>query len=206
MRECECMNKRRNLRLLEVSGLADLVKRYTFDAWETNEPWKRKLLQIAWAYAECPSGWFYLAGRPGTGKTHICTAICGKLMLKLGYTARYVLWRDFSVEAKSLVNDAEAYKALVEPLKRARVLYLDDFFKSGSRPTAGDINLAFEIINARYNDLSKITIISSELIAEKLCQIDEALGSRIVERAGENYFNLTKYPNHRLKPRNESYG
>ena len=197
-RECECMNKRKNLHLLQESGLADLVKRYTFDAWKTGESWQQTLLQIARAYAKSPSGWFYAAGRPGTGKSHICTAICGELMLQRGYPARYVLWRDFSVEAKALVNDAERYRELLEPVKKTRLLYLDDFMKTGSRPTTGDVNLAFEIINARYNDTEKITVISSEITAAKLLQIDEALGSRIMERARNNYFDLSQYANFRL--------
>lgn len=202
-KECSCMVRRRNLKYLEESGLADMAKRYTFSAWETSGKWQSSLLEKGKAYAASPSGWFYLAGRPGTGKTHLCTAICCELMLERGFPALYVLWRDFSVEAKAIVNDSDAYKALVEPLKRVPVLYLDDLFKSGSRPTAGDINLAFELINARYNDISKITIISSEHTLSDLLKINEALGSRIYERAENNYFDLSKYANYRLRRKDQ---
>ena len=49
--------------------------------------------------------------------------------------------------------------------------------------TDADINLAFEILNARYNDPMLRTVISSELPVEKILAIDEAVGGRIVERA-----------------------
>jgi DNA replication protein DnaC len=45
------------------------------------------------------------------------------------------------------------------------------------------VNLAFQIINYRYQDKTKATIISSELSTLELMQIDEAVGSRIHERS-----------------------
>jgi len=197
--ECTCMPTRRNIRYLRESGLESLIKRYTFDAWQSRETWQARLLRMAREYAENPTGWFYLAGRPGTGKTHLCTAICGELMNR-GFQARYLLWRDFSVKAKSLVNDEEQYQALMKPLKSVRVLYVDDLFKTGKgqEPTAGDVNLAFELLNARYNDERKLTLISSELNANRLLEIDEGIGSRIVQRAGENYADLSGRQNFRL--------
>lgn len=112
-----------------------------------------------------------------------------------------MLWRDVSVRAKAAVNDEDAYRKIVEPLKRVRVLYIDDLFKTGKgqQPTTGDVNLAFEILNARYNDSSKITLLSSELTVDQILAIDEAVGSRIYERSKGWYFDLTGRNNWRLK-------
>ena len=197
--KCRCMAKRESMRTMEKSGLSELLKRYTMDSWKANEPWQKKLADMAREYSERKEGWFFLAGSPGTGKTHLCTALCGMLM-EQGLPAKYMLWRDVSVLAKACVNDEEKYLPLVEPLKRVRVLYIDDLFKTGKgqEPTTGDVNLAFEILNARYNDEKLLTVLSSELTAEKIMDIDEAVGSRIYERSKGHYANMTGRKNWRL--------
>ena len=67
------------------------------------------------------------------------------------------------------------------------VLYIDDFLKTrhGALPTDGDINLAFEIINARYNNRALRTIFSGERGLNEIMELDEALGSRIYQRCGK---------------------
>ena len=61
------------------------------------------------------------------------------------------------------------------------MLYIDDLFKGNV--TGADLNLAFQLINARYNDRKLITILSSELTLSEIIEQDEALGGRIYERA-----------------------
>ena len=120
--------------------------------------------------------------------------------MERGIDTRYMLWKDASVQAKAAVNDEAEYRRLVEPLKRIKCLYIDDFFKigKGQEPTTGDVNLAFEILNSRYNDSGKITIISTERDMEKLLEIDEAVGSRIYERSKDFYLSLAGKSNWRL--------
>lgn len=199
------MAQRRALRHLEQSGLSDMLTRYTFERWQTPERWQAKALEEAKRYAADPKGWFIVTGRSGAGKTHLCTAICGEL-LQRGLPVRYMLWRDVAVRATAVVNDAEAYSQIVDPLKRVKVLYVDDLFKMGhgsngaARPTVGDINLAFEIINARYNDSGKITLVSSELSLNDITDIDEATGGRIYESAKAGaYLDLSSRQNWRLR-------
>lgn len=199
IRECKCMAQRRSLRYLERSGLSKVLDIYSWDAWVVKEPWQRTFVDEAKAFARNPKGWFMASGKPGTGKTHMCTAICGDL-LRSGYEVRYLLWRDFTTQAKALLTEDEEYRELVTPYKTVPVLYLDDLFKTGrgQDPTVGDCNLAFELINARYADPTKITIISTELTVDRINDIDEAIGSRIFERAKENYFDLSRRKNWRL--------
>ena len=87
-----------------------------------------------------------------------------------------------------------------------QVLYIDDLFKIGKgqdgrkqRPTSADVNLAFEILNYRYNKPTCITIISSELYAEDILDIDEAIGSRIYERAKIVNISNDRAKNQRIK-------
>lgn len=199
-RPCKCAVRRNNERRIRLSGLSELVGRYTFQNWKTPSIWQEKAKHLAENYARNPAGWFVATGSVGTGKSHLCTAICVHLM-ECGQDVRYMLWRDVSVQAKAVVNDDEEYSRIVEPLKRTPVLYVDDLFKTGKgqEPTVGDVNLAFEILNARYNDSKKLTIISTERSVEELLNIDEAVGSRIYERSKGNYLDFRGRENWRLK-------
>lgn len=194
------MVRRKNERRIRVSGLGEMLQRYTFDTWVSDAKWREKAKTVAVRYAENAVGWFVAAGAVGSGKSHLCTAICGRLM-EQGMDTRYMLWRDVSVQAKAVVNDDEEYSRIVEPLKQVRVLYIDDLFKTGKgqSPTVGDVNLAFEILNARYNDSRKITIISTEKSIEQLLDIDEAVGSRIYERSKGYYLDFRGRENWRLR-------
>lgn len=199
--ECRCMARRRSLERIGHSGMADLMDRYTMDNWKAGERWQVRAKELALQYAEDPAGkWFCMVGAVGAGKSHLCTALTG-LLIQRGMEARYVLWRDLAVRAKAVVNDDSEYNRIVGPLKRVRVLYLDDLFKvgKGGVPTVGDVNLAFEILNHRYNNPKQITIISSERTIDELLDIDEAVGSRIYERSRGYYLPLNGMKNWRLQ-------
>ncbi len=183
-RECDCMVRRRGIVRLKKSGLGELVKRYTFQNYQARQPWQAKAKAAAERYAIAPEGWFLACGAVGSGKTHLCTAVAAKLLAN-GRDVRYMLWRDVATQAKAVVNDAAGYAAIMEPLKNAEVLYIDDMYKTGKgqAPTVGDVNFAFEIINSRYNQAEKLTIISTELTIPALMDVDQAVGSRIYERS-----------------------
>ena len=179
-RECQCMPKRRSLRRIKNSGLSDMMNRYSFDNYETPDETLRKTKAKAVAYVSEASSWFYIAGRSGSGKSHICTAICSEL-IKTGKDVYYMSWRDESTAIKACVTDTDAYESKMKKLKTVDILYIDDFLKGSD--TDADIRLAFEIINSRYNDTKLRTIISSERDITELLERDEALGGRIYERA-----------------------
>lgn len=178
--ECACMAKRVSIRNLERSGLKDAISRYTMQAYVTDTPERKKVMFAAVEFCEAERGWFFISGKSGSGKTHICTAICSKLMDK-GKAVRYMRWRDDSIMLKALTTDGEEYQRLIQPFKSVPVLYIDDFLKGGH--TEADLRLAFEILNSRYNDSSLRTIISSEMSLFDILGIDEATGGRIYERA-----------------------
>lgn len=199
-RDCECMVQRRSIQRIERSGLKDLMQRYTFDTWQTPQRWQESARRLARRYVDERKGWFLAAGRSGSGKTHLCTAICAEL-LAAGMGVRYVLWRDMSVKAKAAVTDDEEYDRIIDPLKRVKVLYIDDLFKTkaGAEVKPADVNLAFEILNYRYNDSGKLTIISTEKGIEDLLDIDEATGSRIYERSKGYRLDMSGKSNWRLR-------
>lgn len=194
--ECECAVKRRNALRIKRSGLADVMSRYTFEAYKTPDKQTAAIKAAALRYvAESRGEWFVIVGRPGSGKTHICTAIVGKL-IEGGKNCKYMLWRDEVRELKALVNDNSAYRERMNLLKNVDVLYIDDFFK-GRAVSDGDLNVAFELLNARYN-ARKRTIISGERTIGAIMDIDEAIGSRIYERSKNGYCFETSPENRRL--------
>lgn len=198
--QCRCVPIRESQKRIANSGLGNMLDRYTFDTWQIKEPWQRKAKDAAERYAEERQGWFIMAGTPGTGKTHLCTALCGKLLSE-GLPVRYVLWRDFATRAKALVNNDAEYQKILDPLNREKVLYIDDLLKTGKNeePSRADINLALGLLNNRYNDTELLTIISTEWSIEQLLSVDEAVGSRIYERAEKFYLAVDGKENWRLK-------
>ena len=204
---CSCVKTRNTLKNAERCGLGELLNIYTFARFETNLGFQKALYDNARAYLkETKNKWFTVLGRSGAGKSHICTAICGNF-LRRGYEVRFMSWIEESRRLKARVNDGAEYERIINPLKNAEVLYIDDFFKSENNcpPTPADIKLANEILNYRYNKgrASKsplLTIISSERELGKLVEYDEAICGRIVEMSGEYLNNLGKdAQNYRLK-------
>ena len=97
-----------------------------------------------------------------------------------------------------MVNEREEYKRRINQLRNVPVLYIDDFWKG--TVTDADINLAFTILNDRYNMKNKKTIISTEMSMEKILEKDEAIGGRISERA-KGFVLQAPDENWRLKDR-----
>ena len=187
---CKCMRIRQSIWRMRRSGLEKSIRDYTFKRFTTQEPWQQSMLDIAQRYMTegvRDGRWLYLGGQPGCGKTHICTAVAGKLLYERPLL--YVVWPQISKRLKAIVNEADEYSQEIGKLQETDVLYIDDFFKPVKNddgdflpPTPADKKLAFEIINYRY--INKLpTILSSEWTVRELTDIDEATGSRIAERS-----------------------
>jgi len=207
LKECECLRTRKNKKLIEKSGLKQLIQEYTFEKFVANETWQRVIKEKALSFVQdTDSHWFFIGGQVGSGKTHICTAIVNELM-KQGHEALYMLWRDEIMKLKANVMEGKEYFQNIQTFKTKKGFYIDDLFKSerGKQPTTSDINIAFEILNARYNNPELITILSSEKILKEILGIDEAIGSRIFQRAGSYILELNKNPkmNMRLRERKQ---
>lgn len=199
-RPCECLKVRAECKRIKKSGLARLIERYNFGTYIVKSEWQAYIKKCAEDFANNPVDWFYIGGQSGCGKTHICTAIVGYL-LKQGKSARYMLWGDDITAIKQAVTVSEQYVKLMNNIKNAEVLYIDDFFKtrSGEGISNADVNTTFKIINHRYNEQLP-TVISSELSINEIAAIDEALGSRIAEmtRTHKIYISKDKSKNQRF--------
>lgn len=202
--DCDCVRIRRCIAKMEQSGLREVIRDYTFEAFNDSEEWQKSIKQGAMAYAANASGWLLFCGQSGSGKTHLCTAVCRKLLLD-GAEVVYMPWREDARAVKNIDQSRQAEE--LARLKNAAVLYIDDLWKVGRsadgscNPTAADVNLAFEIINYRYTKRLP-TIISTEKTPEELVNIDEATGGRIVEMANANTYCISKQPGRNYRLRN----
>lgn len=197
--ECQCVTIRRSISRMQQSGLKDKIRDCTFDKFVATEPWQKAIKEAAMKYATEPEGWFTLCGQSGCGKTHLCTAICRKLLYS-GRSVRYMLWRDEIVRIKDEAQNGTGVQNILEDFKNADVLYIDDLFKCGdAKPTAADVNYAFEILNFRYNNPNLLTIISTELTEAELLDVDEAIGGRIYERSTAYTIGRSRDRNYRIR-------
>ena len=126
---CKCDAVRRSIAKMKQSGLGDVIREKTFDKFEATEPWQKAIKDTAMAYAKDPKSGFFVGGQSGVGKSHICTAICREFLRK-GKSVAYMLWVDESAKLVASVNDADRYEKLITPWKEAKVLYIDDLFKT----------------------------------------------------------------------------
>lgn len=188
---CGCMDVRASIQRAAESGLQDLLTAYTLRSYQTVYLWQAEAKRAAERFLEDKTGWFVASGAVGSGKSHLCVAICGELLLQ-GRAVRYLMWRD-QINRLKTFTEPEERDALLKAYKAADVLYVDDFLKCGrnEQPTKADLDIALEIIMARYNQPGKLTILSMERSVEELLDLDEALGSRVFERSKGHYLRFT---------------
>lgn len=117
-----------------------------------------------------------LLGRPGSGKTHLLMAVANGLMLR-GVSVLYFPWVEGFNEIK---DDLSLCEERINRMQKVEVLFIDDMWKGRTKPTDFQIEQMFAVINYRYME-KKPVLISSEKDIDQMCDIDEALGSRINE-------------------------
>lgn len=180
VRYCKCASEVKSRRRAQKAGLASLYDLYTLDTYTTSTPWQARLKEKAEAYIAGKRGWFFLCGRSGSGKSHLTCAIA-RALIREGMAARYLMWRSDAPRLKAILRDQTDLEALRE-FTDAELLIIDDLWK-GRTVTDADINLTFELLNRRYNNLNALTLISTEKTLDEIIDIDEAIAGRIRERA-----------------------
>ena len=183
-RECECMQRRYFINKIKTSGLEHLADRYRFKRFTATEQFQKEMLDIAYRYATTDTtDWLFMGGQCGSGKSHLCVAAAMKI-LKSGKTVRYFVWDDMYTEIMlhTSISTAEERERMVETIRKAEVLYIDDFLCQ-ERPKDAEIKLASEILKYRYNKNLR-TIISSEKTLDELYNITRGVAGRISEKCG----------------------
>ena len=188
--KCQCRLAQEAERRIRNSGLSLVIDGWTFDKYFGEQPFQQVMKDTAMRYTQAVLGgespWLFMGGQVGSGKSHLCTAVCGEL-LRIKYPVRYMRWVTDSGQLKGNVNDREAFSEAMDKWKEAKILYVDDLFKMGHRPgdkprpTDADIRIAFELFDYRYAE-RKPTIITSEwFLSTELMDIDPGTFSRVYE-------------------------
>ncbi|KIL45738.1 hypothetical protein KP78_20870 [Jeotgalibacillus soli] len=121
-----------------------------------------------------------LLGQPGTGKTHLLTAISNNLLQRQQVP---VLYFPYVEGCNNLKDDFSKLEAKLERMKQVDILFIDDLFKpvkGNPRATDWQVEQMYAVINYRYLNHKPI-LVSSELTVDELVEVDEALGTRIYE-------------------------
>ncbi|OLS39191.1 ATP-binding protein [Bacillus sp. MRMR6] len=206
LKDCVCAPKRQATHLMKFSEITDEFKKMTFGNFtlEGKPEAIQKAHQCAVDYYKsfdhikdqrCNS--ISLLGQPGAGKTHLLTALANNLIMKKQIS---VLYFPFVEGFNDLKDDFNLLEEKLTKMKRVGILFIDDLFKGRKDPTDFQIEQMFAVINYRYLNHKPI-MISSEKTVDELCDIDEALGTRIYQMS-KNYTVVIKGDrkllNHRL--------
>lgn len=200
---CECRSIREAERILKNSGISEEFLKMTFENYDyarsniTLEAYTLAKTYVNQFKNTLPSrnNSLLLMGQSGFGKTHLSLAVANKLMND-GVGVVYMSYRDSITYIKQSILDATNYNRELNKYKNAKVLLIDDLFKGNVTPS--DINIMFEIINHRYFN-NKPIIVSTEKYTQELLNIDEAIGSRILEMCKNSRLELRgKRLNHRI--------
>ncbi|MED4052954.1 ATP-binding protein [Niallia taxi] len=206
MKDCTCANEKRSNHLLKFSEITEEFRKVNFTDFVIEG--KDKLIQDAY---HCAITYYKnftgiknnrinsisLLGQPGSGKTHLLIALANNLIMNKQISVQYF---PFVEGFNNLKNDFNKLDEKITKMKRVEVLFIDDLFKGREWPTQFQLEQMFAVINYRYLHHKPI-MISSEKTIDELCDIDEALGTRIFEMSKEYTVLIKgnrKKLNHRL--------
>lgn len=182
---CECRAVKEAKDILRKSGISEEFRNKRFNNFNyTIENQVYEAYKEAYMYTKnfkslekerCNSIMFM--GQVGSGKTHLSLAIANELM-DSGVGVVYMSYREVITRLKQNIMDEVYYHRVMGKYKNARVLLIDDLFKG--KITESDINIVFELLNFRYFNKLPV-IVSCEMDVNRILNIDEAIGSRLVE-------------------------
>ncbi|WP_445668971.1 nSTAND3 domain-containing NTPase [Niallia sp. FSL R7-0648] len=217
-KKCNCVQSVKTNRILKSSEITEAFKSKGFKTFITEG--KPQVIKDAF---DCAVEYYQsfrdirfternsmaLLGNPGSGKTHLLTALCNNLMSKRQIPVLYFPYVEGFTDLK---DDFNKLQAKLDRMKKIEVLFIDDLFKpfmvqtkqgkvKKPRATEWQVEMTYEVINYRYNNMLPF-LISSELNTSELREIDPALADRIIERCSDFTVNITgieKDLNHRLR-------
>lgn len=204
---CECRIKENNEKRIAKANVSELFKKCTFYNFKEHtleqEKVKKKCVdfyrQLVNCDVEVKVKWLLLSGQVGSGKTHLAISILNNL-IKNGINVLYTNYKDLIRELSQSAMDKLEYDQHINKCVNADVLLIDDLFKSRNNAeiTKATLEYMYQIINKRYLN-NAITIFTSEKSVNELLEIDEAIGSRIVQMTNKEFIvNMEKIKNYRL--------
>lgn len=187
-------------RMFRGSGLASSQLRYTFENYKYDglglEVVEAKRLAIRAAKNNSD---IVLAGKRGTGKTHLATAIAIYAM-KHGRQAIFRLVNELLNEIRQSVAEKGDYFSLIQKFKEVPCLVLDDFGKE--KTTDFSLDALYQIVDYRYRNELQTVITTNARTIEELAGWGNAeyttpMISRVMERG--SWVTITNAEDYRVK-------
>ena len=211
--KCECKIREEIISKANRSGLGDLFKTKIFENYEDGEEFQKSIKTKAMDYTKTflagERNSFAILGQSGAGKTHIMTAVAGKL-IDHNIEVKYYIADEIIQRLEACKYDEENYNKEFSKIANASVLFIDDLFKSSIQEyykkesiNKEDLRIIFQIINYRYNK-NKSILLNSEIHYERFAELDQALIGRINEMCNYEYLLSIKpdsEKNYRLRKR-----
>lgn len=194
--KCQCKLREEVLSKSNNSGLGDLFKTRTFETYRTEEDYQRviksKAIKFTKEFLGGNRSSLAILGQSGVGKTHIMTAVAGKLIDK-NIEVKYYIADEIIQRLNACKYDEENYNKEFSRIANASVLFIDDLFKSSIQEyyktesiNKEDLRIIFQIINYRYNT-NKPILLNSEIHYERFAELDQAIIGRINEMCNYEY-------------------
>lgn len=207
---CRCVKQKTIQNLLQSSEITEEFRKHEFNTFVTEG--KDQVIKDAFQCAQeyildfsdirkSRTNSIALLGQPGSGKTHLLTAIANYLMVNKQVS---VLYFPYVEGFDDLKDDFEILEEKMNRMKKTDVLFIDDLFKPvgrSRRPRATEwqVEKIYALINYRYLNHLPI-LISSELTVDELEAVDEAIGTRMYEMC-KHYTVLIQGEKKRLNQR-----
>jgi DNA replication protein DnaC len=140
---------------------------------------QRAALEAAKAFSASPSGFLYLHGTTGVGKTHLAVGIYREQLREHGHRVEF--WRvpELLLHLRSEMSGSRSEEDAIEPLIKARLLILDDL---GAEKITDWVRQAFYVVVSRRELDEMPTVFTSNL---SLGEIEARIGDeRITSRIG----------------------
>lgn len=184
---CKCYEVKQEIERIEKSGIRDRLEKNRFENYITDNEQRKSAKAICIKYVKEFDGskGLLLQGQVGSGKSHLAIATVNYLLKKCG--VRYMSYtKDISdLKFKLNISGQEDYKKMISAYRNVSILFIDDLFKGFEKvqdyqKARTELRIMYDIINYRYDNRKPI-IVTTELNINQLLDLDEALGSRILE-------------------------
>lgn len=200
-RETEAKNQRLKQKI-EESCIPERFKQRTFTEYkvDASNQKQQKVFNFCLDYAnnfadiKKTGKSFIMLGSVGVGKTHLSIAIALEIMSK-GYSAKFTSASKMLREIKDTYRKSSerSESEVMRDFTDCHLLIIDEV--GVQRGNDYEVNMMFDVINERYENL-KPTIILSNLTIDEIKQF---LGERVFDRLRENGGKafLLDWPSHR---------
>lgn len=182
--------RRASARVMALLGRAAIPPRFedkAFADYRVESDGQRRALDVCRNYAETfperveDGRCLLLLGNPGTGKTHLVTAIAGEVIRRHRMSAIYSTVTDAVRQFKdNWTTRARAESEIIEAFASPSLLVLDEIGMGWGSET--ELNLLFEIINARYQ-AKRPTVFAGNIARD---EVRQCLGDRVADRLNES--------------------